>query len=92
MRRRYIIPGAGYDRLDLSYLAKDWEPNVFTTERGAEEIPVYSSHMLGAMYYMWNEDMSGNKGAELLDDAALFDRFEEPLDILSGKLWKWTDE
>ena len=88
----YIIPGAGYDRLDLSYLAKDWEPNVFTTERGAEEIPVYSSHMLGAMYYMWNEDMSGNKGAELLDDAALFDRFEEPLDILSGKLWKWTDE
>ena len=48
--------------------------------------------MLGAMYYMWNEDMSGNKGAELLDDAALFDRFEEPLDILSGKLWKWTDE
>ena len=60
----YIIPGAGYDRLDLSYLAKEWEPNVFTTERGAEEIPVYSSHMLGAMYYMWNEDMSGNEGAE----------------------------
>ena len=88
----YIIPGAGYDRLDLSYLAKDWKPNVFTTERGAEEIPVYSSHMLGAMYYMWNEDMSGNEGAEVLDDAALFDRFEEPLDILSGKLWKWTDE
>jgi len=88
----YIIPGAGYDRLDLSYLAKDWKPNVFTTERGAEKIPVYSSHMLGAMYYMWNEDMSGNEGAEVLDDAALFDRFEEPLDILSGKLWKWTDE
>lgn len=87
----YIIPGAGYDRLDLSYLAEDWEPNVFTTDRGTEEIPVYSPQMLGAMYYMWNEDMSGNEGAEALDDAALFDRFEEPLDILSGKLWNGTD-
>lgn len=81
----YIIPGGGYDRLDLRDLYENWAPNKFYDYNQMEMIPAYSPQMLGACYMIWN-DMSGNLDIGI-SEYDLFDRFLEPLSVLSGKLW-----
>ena len=82
----YLIPGGGYDRLDLDFLEKKWQPNVFETQERTWELPRWSSRTLGACYMLWN-DYALQDGNEITEDG-LFERFAEPLDILARKLWK----
>lgn len=82
----YLIPGGGYDRLDLDFLEKKWQPNVFETQERTWELPRWSSRTLGACYMLWN-DYASQDGNEITEDG-LFERFAEPLDILARKLWK----
>ena len=82
----YLIPGGGYDRLDLDFLEKKWQPNVFETQEQTWELPRWSSRTLGACYMLWN-DYASQDGNEITEDG-LFERFAEPLDILARKLWK----
>ena len=82
----YLIPGGGYDRLDLDFLEKKWQPNVFETQERTWELPRWSRRTLGACYMLWN-DYASQDGNEITEDG-LFERFAEPLDILSRKLWK----
>lgn len=81
----YIIPGGGYDYLDTAELAKSWEPNLFYDYDTMETIPVYSAQMLGAAYMIWN-DMSGRLDLKI-SEADLYDRFLDPLPLLSARLW-----
>ncbi len=81
----YIIPGGGYDRLDMAFLQNSWQPNRFETAERIWELPAYSPRMLGSVYMMWNDWMWLN--GETITEDALFDRFREPLPILAGKLW-----
>lgn len=81
----YIIPGGGYDRLDIQELYENWAPNKFYDYNQMEIIPAYSPQMLGASYMVWN-DMSGNLDVGI-SEYDLFARFREPLPVLSGKLW-----
>ncbi len=81
----YLIPGGGYDRLDLEFLQKSWRPNRFETAEQTWELPAYSVRMLGSVYMMWNDWMWLN--GETITEDALFDRFREPLPVLAGKLW-----
>lgn len=82
----YLIPGGGYDRLDLDFLEKKWQPNVFETQERTWELPRWSRRTLGACYMLWN-DYASQDGNEITEDG-LFERFAEPLDILARKLWK----
>jgi len=81
----YLIPGGGYDRLDVTYLENQWQPNVFETPERTWVIPAWSDRCLGASYMMWN-DWAHLNGEEITQ-AGLFDRFREPLTIISDKLW-----
>lgn len=81
----YIIPGGGYDRLDIRELYENWEPNKFYDYNQMEMIPSYSPQMLGASYMIWN-DMSGSLDMGI-SEYDLYERFREPLAVLSGKLW-----
>ncbi len=81
----YIIPGGGYDRLDIVELYENWAPNKFYDYNQMEIIPAYSPQMLGASYMIWN-DMSGNLDIGI-SEYDLLERFQEPLPVLSGKLW-----
>lgn len=81
----YIIPGGGYDRLDCRELWENWAPNRFYDYNRMEVIPAYSSQMLGASYMIWN-DMCG--GLDIgVSEYDLYERFLEPLGVLSAKLW-----
>ena len=80
----YIIPGGGYDRLDLEAL-KQWEPNLFAAGTQAEMLPAYSGRMAGAVYCLWN-DTIGSLDTGVTEEEIL-ERFLEPLPLLSGKLW-----
>ena len=80
----YIIPGGGYDWLDVQQL-ENWQPNVFVTEKRSWELPAWSERMLGACYMMWN-DWSWINEEQITEDD-LFDRFAEPLDVIAEKLW-----
>lgn len=82
----YLIPGGGYDRLDLDFLEKKWQPNIFETQERTWELPRWSNRMLGACYMLWN-DYASQDGNEITEDG-LFERFAEPLDVLSQKLWR----
>ncbi|MCR5799351.1 MAG: YfhO family protein [Lachnospiraceae bacterium] len=80
----YIIPGGGNDRLDIDHLANEWEPNVFKDGECDETLPAWSDRMLGACYSMWNDHYRlGNAP----DEAGLMERIEEPMSIISRKLW-----
>ena len=81
----YIIVGSGSDRLDMDNLTDRWEPNLFYDEDTFEEIPAWSPKMLGACYSMWNENYC--QGKDSVDDEGIFDRFREPVNVISGKLW-----
>lgn len=81
----YIIPGGGYDRLDLRDLYENWAPNKFYDYNQMEMIPAYSPQMLGACYMIWN-DMSSNLDIGI-SEYDLFNRFLEPMPVLPGKLW-----
>lgn len=81
----YIIPGGGYDCLDVRELHENWAPNKFYDYNQMEIIPAYSPKMLGAAYMIWN-DMSGSLDIGI-SEYDLFVRFEEPLAVLSVKLW-----
>lgn len=81
----YIIPGGGYDYLDIQDLYANWEPNKFYDYNQLEIIPAYSKQMLGAAYMIWN-DMCDNLDVGI-SEYDLFDRFYQPLGIISGKLW-----
>lgn len=85
----YIIPGGGYDYLDTKDLYANWEPNKFYDYNQLEMIPAYSSQMLGATYMIWN-DMCDNLDVGI-SEYDLFDRFYQPLGIISGKLWGEID-
>lgn len=84
-RHLYIIVDGGTDRLDTDNLMNNWEPNVFEDEQCDETLPKWSDNMLGACYALWNDNycntMEGPKEEELMD------RIEEPLGIISSKLW-----
>lgn len=85
----YIIPGGGYDYLDKEELAENWEPNRFYDHDTMETVPAYSPQMRGAAYMIWN-DMSGRLDLGI-SEADLYDRFNDPLRVLSGKLWGAPD-
>ena len=81
----YVIPGGGYDYLDREELYENWEPNRFYDYNTMEIIPSYSPRMLGAAYMIWN-DMCGRLDLGL-SEYDLYERFEQPLPVLSAKLW-----
>lgn len=81
----YLIPGGGYDRLNLDFLEESWQPNVFETAERTWELPAWSPRMLGACYMMWNDWAAVN--GENITEEGLFERFAEPLPVLSEKLW-----
>ncbi len=81
----YVIPGGGYDHLDTKDLYDNWEPNKFYDYNLLEKIPVYSPQMLGAVYMLWN-DMCGRLDVGI-SEYDLYDRFAEPLPVLSAGLW-----
>ena len=81
----YVIPGGGYDHLDTRDLYDNWEPNKFYDYNLLEKIPVYSPQMLGAVYMLWN-DMCGRLDVGI-SEYDLYDRFAEPLPVLSAGLW-----
>ncbi|MDD6811532.1 MAG: family 20 glycosylhydrolase [Lachnospiraceae bacterium] len=81
----YIIPGGGYDYLDAKELYDNWQPNKFYDYNKVEVIPAYSPQMLGAAYMIWN-DMCDNLDVGI-SEYDLFDRFYQPLSVISGKLW-----
>ena len=81
----YIIPGGGYDWLDGRELYENWAPNRFYDYNRIETIPSYSPQMLGAAYMIWN-DMSGSLDLGI-SEYDLFERFREPLPVLSARLW-----
>ena len=85
----YIIPGGGYDRLDIRELYENWMPNRFYDYNRIETIPSYSPQMLGASYMIWN-DMSGSLDVGI-SECDLFDRFFAPLGVIGGKLWGSTE-
>jgi len=82
----YLVPGTGYDRLDVEYLTNSWEPNVFEGSKKKWVIPSYSSQMRGACYMLWN-DMVFHEGMEITEEE-MFVRFKEPLEIIGKKLWR----
>ena len=81
----YIIPGGGYDRLDMEFLEERWQPNVFETAERTWVLPAWSERMLGACYMMWN-DWSHLNGEDISEED-LFERFYEPLETIAEKLW-----
>ena len=81
----YVIPGGGYDYLDVEELYRNWEPNQFYDYNLLEKIPAYSPQMLGAVYMMWN-DMCGRMDVGI-SEYDLYDRFGQPLPVLAAKLW-----
>ncbi len=81
----YLIPGGGYDRLDVEFLEKEWQPNVYQTTERTWTIPAWSERCLGACYMMWNDWAVQNGDA--ITEESLFDRFAEPLPVIAGKLW-----
>ncbi len=81
----YIIPGGGYDRLDSRELYENWTPNRFYDYNRIETIPAYSPQMLGASYMIWN-DMCGRLDIGI-SEYDLYERFTEPLGVLSLRLW-----
>ncbi len=84
----YVIPGGGYDHLDNEELYDNWEPNRFYDYDTLEIIPRYSAQMLGAAYMIWN-DMAGRLDVGI-SEYDLYERFGEPLAVLSSKLWGET--
>ncbi len=85
----YVIPGGGYDYLDNGALYDSWTPNRFYDYESMEIIPRYAPQMLGAAYMIWN-DMAGALDLGI-SEYDLYERFERPLAILSGKLWGETE-
>ena len=85
----YVIPGGGYDYLDREELYMNWEPNKFYDYNAIEIIPSYSPQMLGAAYMIWN-DMSGTLDIGI-SEYDLYERFEQPLPVISAKLWGMKD-
>lgn len=81
----YLIPGGGYDYLDLDKIWSEWEPNLYYDEHYREELPVCSDQVLGAAYMLWN-DMSESLDVGLCE-YDLYQRFEEALPVFSSKLW-----
>ena len=80
----YLIPGGGYDYLDLEALA-DWEANAYPLGGRTELLPAWSSRTAGAIYCLWN-DTIGSLDAGITEEG-IYDRFLQPLSLLSGKLW-----
>ncbi|MCH5255985.1 MAG: family 20 glycosylhydrolase [Lachnospiraceae bacterium] len=81
----YIIAGGGYDYLDNEEIFNNWEANRFYDNYNLKIVPAYSPKMLGASYMIWN-DMSGSLDVGI-SEVDLFDRFFEPLGVISTKLW-----
>ena len=76
----YIIVGSGSDRLNMDNLKEKWEPNLFYDEDVYEEIVEWSPRMLGACYSLWNDNYEH-------EDEGIYDRFSEPINVISEKLW-----
>lgn len=86
----YLIPGGGYDWLDMAFLKERWQPNVFETAERSWELPAYSERMLGACYMMWN-DWTHVNGKDITEKD-LFARFAGPLPVIAEKLWGQAGE
>ena len=54
--------------------------NLFYDEDVYEEIVEWSPRMLGACYSLWNDNYEH-------DDEGIYDRFSEPINVISEKLW-----
>ena len=80
----YIIPGGGYDYLDLEALST-WEPNEYPMGGQTQVLPAWSERVAGAIYCLWN-DTIGSLEAGITEEG-IYDRFSQPLSLLSGKLW-----
>ncbi|MBP3475778.1 MAG: family 20 glycosylhydrolase [Lachnospiraceae bacterium] len=80
----YIIPGGGYDYLELEDLQDNWEPNKFYDYNELEVIPAYSPQMLGAAYMIWN-DMSRELD---ISEEEMYERFVQPINVIADKLWQ----
>ena len=80
----YIIPGGGYDFLDLEALS-DWEPNEYPMGGQTQVLPAWSGRVAGAIYCLWN-DTIGSLEAGITEEG-IYERFSQPLELLSGKLW-----
>ena len=80
----YIIPGGGYDFLDLEALS-DWEPNEYPMGGQTQVLPAWSGRVAGAVYCLWN-DTIGSLEAGITEEG-IYERFSQPLELLSGKLW-----
>lgn len=80
----YIIPGGGYDYLELEDLQDNWEPNKFYDYNELEVIPAYSPQMLGAAYMIWN-DMSRELD---ISEEEMYERFVQPIGVIADKLWQ----
>lgn len=81
----YLIPGGGYDYLDLDKIWNAWEPNLYYDDHNTQELPACSKQVLGAAYMLWN-DMSESLDVGLCE-YDLYQRFEEALPVFSSKLW-----
>ena len=82
----YVIAGGGYDYLEREELYDNWAANKFYDNSMIEIIPSYSPQMLGAVYMIWN-DMAGGIFHLGVSEYDLYDRFRQPLAVLSEKLW-----
>ena len=80
----YIIPGGGYDFLDQEALS-DWEPNEYPMGGQTQVLPAWSGRVAGAIYCLWN-DTIGSLEAGITEEG-IYERFSQPLELLSGKLW-----
>lgn len=81
----YLIPGGGYDHLDLDKIWSEWEPYLYYDDHYTQELPACSNQVLGAAYMLWN-DMSESLDVGLCE-YDLYQRFEEALPVFSSKLW-----
>lgn len=81
----YIIVGGGTDHLNVDDLNNNWEPNRFMDGQLDITIPSWSERMLGASYSMWNDNYT--KGIDNTSEDDLLERFKEPLDVISSRLW-----
>ena len=48
-------------------------------------LPAWSERVAGAIYCLWN-DTIGSLEAGITEEG-IYDRFSQPLSLLSGKLW-----
>lgn len=83
----YIIPGSGYDHLNLMDLYDNWTVNYYyDDENNSVILPTYSSKLLGGAYMIWND--YAYETSSTLSENDIYLRFLEGSALLSDKMWK----